>query len=484
MLFTMGITLYTSRVVLKTLGVVDFGIYNVVGGIVALFGFFNSSLTLGTQRFLTFHLGQNNQEELEKTFSASLLLHIALSILILTIAETVGLWFLKNKLVIPVERRQAAFWVFQFSVLASMVSIIQNPFNASIIAHERMNIYAYISIFDTGLKLGVVYLLLASGYDKLISYAFLIFIVHFITIIIYRIYCGKKFTECCFRFITDKTVYKSLWSFSGWVIVPVSVQILSSQGINFLLNIFFSPIMNAARAISLQVNSAVTAFANNFQTAVNPSIVKIYAAGKKEEWFSLIFQNAKYSFCLMWMLLLPVFLKLDFLLKLWLTNVPDYTSTFCRIILLQSLISCMDRPFSMAIQAMGNIKSISIMVAIMHVMVLPVSYYLLKLGLPVYIPFIISAIAIFLEYICHLYFLHKKVVLSISRLFKDVIYPILPVVICSLFVSLIINHYFNDGFFSLVAVCLTTLISTIIPVYCFIFNRSIRTKIVNKILRK
>jgi O-antigen/teichoic acid export membrane protein len=484
MMFVMGVGLYTSRVILKTLGVEDFGIYNVVGGIVALFGFLNSSLTQGTQRFLTFCLGQNNQLELKNIFSASLLLHFVLSILVLILAETIGLWFLENKLVIPVERRHAAFWVYQFSIFASMISIIQVPYNASIIAHERMNIYAYVSIFEAGFKLGIVYLLLVSGYDKLISYAFLTLIVQFTTIIIYQLYCGKQFSECHFRGVANKAVYKSLLHFSGWLIMPVGVQVISLQGINFLLNIFFNPAMNAARAISMQVNSAVTVFVNNFQIAVNPNIIKLYASGNKEEWFSLIFQNTKYSFCLMWILMLPIILKIDFLLNLWLIDIPEYTSIFCRIILLQSLILCMERPFSTAIQATGNIKSICILVSIMHIMVLPVSYYSLKFGMPAYMPFGISVFAVFLEFIYHLYFLCKQVMLSAFQFFRSVIFPLLLVVICSLSVSLIANYYFSNNFFSFIAVCLTSLISSLIPIYYFVFSKFLKIKIVNKILRR
>ncbi|MDR2409266.1 MAG: lipopolysaccharide biosynthesis protein, partial [Bacteroidales bacterium] len=388
MLITMGISLYTSRIVLNTLGIENYGIYNVVGGIVALFGFLNSVLSVSTQRFLAFRLEENNVE-LQKTFSAAFILHILLSLTILVIGETIGLWFLRNKINIPTGRENAAFWAFEFSLLASMLAIIQVPFNATIIVHERMNIYAYVSIVEVSLKLIIVYLLTISNYDKLISYAILIFIVAIIVFIIYLLYCKKKFLECQFMLVSDIALYKSMWNFSGWMIFSNGAFILASQGINILLNIFFGPIVNAARGIAFQVHNALTAFVINFQVAVDPNIIKFYAADKKEIMFDLVFQNAKFAFCLMWLLAFPFLLRMEKVLNYWLINIPENTALFCRLVLIDSLIGSLDRPFAKIIHAMGKVKMPCIIGGIVYLCILPVSYFLLKVGFPAYIPFIV-----------------------------------------------------------------------------------------------
>jgi O-antigen/teichoic acid export membrane protein len=484
LLFVMGVGLYTSRVVLNTLGVEDFGIYNVVGGIVALFGFLNSTLSQGTQRFLTFHLGRNDFDNLEKTFSAILIMHIILAIIILIIAETVGLWLLQYKINIPADRKNAAFWVYQFSIFASMVSIIQIPYNASIIAHERMNIYAYVSIVEVVFRLTIVYLLVVLDYDKLVCYAALVFFVNLIIISIYRIYCKKQYKECRFRIITDIALYKPMLVFSSWLVISLSVFSLSTQGINLLLNMFFGPVINAARAISLQVNNAILSFVTNFQTAINPSIVKLYAAENMESLYTLIIQNIKFSFCMMWLLALPFFLKIDIVLKYWLINVPEHTSLFCRLALVQSLIACMQRPISMTVNAIGKLKRICIIVSMIYISVLPVSYLLLKTEIPFYVPYIIFIIAYFFDFLYQIFFLYKYIKFPIKRLLKQTFIPIISIVICSLLIGLLINHYFKDGFVSLVLVAIVSVISVLVSVYFIALSKDMRQQIVNKLYKR
>jgi O-antigen/teichoic acid export membrane protein len=482
MLFTMGVSLYTSRVVLATLGIEDFGIYNVVGGIVAMFGFLNGALASGTQRFLTFHLGKNDFVELKKTFSAALNTHIILAILILIVAETIGLWFLKNKIVVPVGREYATLWVYQFSVFAAMLSIIQVPYNACIIAHERMNVYAYVSIIDVSLKLGIVYLLLVSGYDKLITYAILIFVVNAIVMNIYRVYCKKQYSECRFGLVMDKALYKAMLSFSGWNILGVGASVAATQGVNILLNMFFGPVVNAARGIAVQVSNAISAFVTNFQTAVNPQIVKLYAAGKIDELFTLLFQNAKFSFCLMWLLLLPVFLKLEVILQIWLVEVPEYAALFCRLILLQSLVSCIRQPFGNAFYATGRVKEPNIVVGIIQLSVLPISYVLLKMGLPAYVPLVIYIITTIMQCFVEFFILHKWIALPIRQLFKRVLIPIIYIVICTLPISLLINHYSKNDFVSLLSVTVSSVLLVSISVYYIAFNRNMRNRFIHKLI--
>jgi O-antigen/teichoic acid export membrane protein len=484
MLFTMGVSLYTSRVILNTLGIEDFGIYNVVGGIVALFGFLNSTLSQGTRRFLTFHLGQHNFKELQKTFSVALILHIFFALIILLIGETIGLWFLKNKINIPTGREYAAWWVYQFSLFASMISIIQVPFNAIIIAHERMNVYAYVSIIEVSLKLLVVYLLSISGYDKLITYALLVIIVQVIIMIIYSIYCKKKYDECRFCIVSDKMMYKSMCAFSGWFIFNQGGYFSATQGTNILLNMFFGTAVNAARGIAFQVNMALLAFVNNFLTALEPNIVKLYALGKKEELFTLVFQSAKFAFCMMWLLVLPFLLKIDTILRIWLINVPEYTDLFCRLILIQSLFSCMLRPFFMVIFATGKVKRVCLITGITYLTILPISYILLKIGFPAYIPFIVFIIVYIINFSYDIIYLHKIVNLSIERFIKKMIIPTVSIVICTLPISMVINYYSKDDLFSLFFVAIVSVLLVSVSVYFIAFSQDMRIKILNRILRR
>lgn len=273
----MLVSLYTSRVILNTLGVEDYGIYNVVGGVVSMFAFFNSAMSSATQRFLSFEIGKGDFVQLRKTFNATQIIHIGIAVLILILAETVGLWFVKTYLVIPVERMDAAIWVYHFSVLSFMVSIIQVPYNATIIAHERMNVYAYVSIIEVSLKLLIVFMLTWITYDKLILYGILHFGVVFLVASLYRIYTRRNFEESKFEVVKDKDLYKSLISFSGWSLFGNIAVMLRGQGVNILLNMFFGPAVNAARGIAYQVQGALFGFVTNFQMAIKPQIIKSYA---------------------------------------------------------------------------------------------------------------------------------------------------------------------------------------------------------------
>lgn len=482
MLLTMLVTLYTSRVVLSTLGIKDFGIYNVVGGVVALFGILNGTLASGTQRFLTFQLGRNDLAELKKTFSVSLNIHIIFAVIILILGETVGLWFLRNKINIPIDREIAALWVYHFSVFAVALSVIQVPYNATIIAHERMNVYAYVSILDVSLKLLIVYLLTISDYDKLITYSILMFAVNIIIVSIYCIYCRRKYLECRFGLVPDKKLYKTILTFSGWNILGSAAGTGSTQGVNILLNIFYGPAINAARGISVQVSNAIMAFVNNFQTAVNPQIVKLYATGKINELHTILFQNAKFSFCLMWCLLLPMLLKLETVLELWLVEIPEYTALFCRLILLQTLISCLQRPFVMAIYAIGKTKIVNLTSALISLSALPISYFLLKQGMPVYIPFVIyiitSAICAFIE----LFLLYKWISLSINILLKQVFIPIISIILCSLPISFLVNYYSAKNFISFLYVLALSITLVLTSVYYIALDKKMRITIKKKLI--
>jgi O-antigen/teichoic acid export membrane protein len=469
------------RAVLNTLGAIDYGIYNVVGGVVAMFGFLTSTLANGTQRFLTFQLGKNNFDELKKTFAIALNIHIVLAAVILILAETGGLWFLNQKLNIPVDRRGAAFWVYQISILASLISIIQVPYNASIIAHERMNIYAYISIVEVLLKLAAVFLLTLSLWDKLISYSLLVLVTHVIVLNIYRIYCKWQYRECRFKIISDWALYKPMLVFSQWLMLHFSGYYVANYGINFLLNIFGGPVINAARAISVQVSTAASSFVGNFQKAVNPSIIKYYAVDKKDELFALIFQNVKFSFCLMWLIALPFLLKISVVLQYWLKNVPAYTGLFCQLMILDTLIGCIIHPVNTIIQASGKLKWVCVFGVVGYVLVLPVSWFLLKAKMPIYVPVIIYILDHILILFSQVYFLYKDIAFSIKRFGKEVVSPLSLIIFCSLPAPLAANFFLRNGMISLILVSLIAVLSILIAIYFIALDKEMKRIIIRRV---
>lgn len=479
MFITLSVSLYTSRIVLDTLGIEDFGIYNVVGGIVVLFGFLSVTMASGIQRFLTFQMGNNDFEKLKTTFSTSLIINFCLAIIILILAETIGLWFLNNKMNIPADRMDAVQWVYQFSVLASLISIFHIPYNASIIAHERMNIIAYVSIVDVSLKLLVVYLLLVSSHDKLIVYSILIFMVILLINTIYRIYCINKFAECKFRFVWDKDLFQAMMSFSGWNLFGSLASTAANEGINIALNIFFGPIVNAARAISFQVNNAVIGFASNFQTAVTPQITKLYAGNKLTDLHKLLYLNAKFAFILMLFITLPVIFELETLLFWWLKSVPVNTLLFCRLVLLQSILYSLSMPFRMAIHATGKMKIINLTAGIALLMVLPVSYVLLKMGLPPYVPFIAYIGGTIAEFSFELYYLNKWINLSISSFFKNTIFPVTKVIFISVPIPAFIYYHLDKGLIQFLIVSITSSIGILGSSYFFAIDLTKRVYVRN-----
>ena len=318
MILIMLVTLYTSRVVLAELGIKDYGIYNVVGGVVMMFSFLNNCMSSATQRFMTFELGKGDMQKLRNVFAASLNIHIFIALIIVILAETIGLWFVNEKLVISHDRIFAANWVYQFSILTFCVNIIQVPYNAVLIAHEKMSIYAYISILEVLLKLGIVYLLAIVSSDKLIVYGMLVFIVQLIIRCIYQAYCKRHYEESKFKLFWNKYLYKQMSSFAGWNLFGSVAWLLRDQGLNIVLNLFFGPAINAARGIASQVSNAVIGFISNFQVALNPQITKNYATGHILEMEKLSYMGIKFSFLLLFIMVFPICLNIDYILHLWL----------------------------------------------------------------------------------------------------------------------------------------------------------------------
>lgn len=380
MMFSMLVGLFTSRVILQTLGVTDYGIYQTVGGIVGFMSFLNNALATGSSRFLTFELGKGDKDKLSKTFSTTFLIHLALAVLIIIVTESVGLWFLYNKLIIPAVRFDAAVYCFHLSVVTVAVGITQVPYNSSIISHEKMDLYAYAGIVETLLRLVIVYLLYIGNFDKLMLYSTMLFVVTLGFQTFYRMYCVRHFEECKLKWTYDKSILSEISKFSGWSLFANLSIALSNQGILILLNMFFAPAVVAARAISLQVNGYVQQFVTNFRTAANPQIVKRYAAGDFDGHKSLLIQSTKFSFFLLYIMGFPVCLTAYPLLHLWLGIVPDYTVVFLQIVVIENLFSVFDVSLYQALYAKGDLKWNALTSPTIGFITFPIVYVCFKCG--------------------------------------------------------------------------------------------------------
>lgn len=459
MLFIMAINLYTSRIVLKILGIEDFGIYNAVGGIVAMFGFLTSAMSISTQRYITYELGRNNIKQLNKIFNTSITIHAVISVIILILAETIGLWFLYNKMTIPTERLNAAFWTYQASIASTIILIMSVPYNATIIAHEKMSAFAYISVLEVALKLSIVYLLLIGNFDKLILYSILIFIVQFIIRIIYGQYCKKNFLETKIHLTKDKSLFKEMLSFASWNLWGNCAGIASTQGVNILLNIFFGPHINAARGIAVQVQSAVNQFASNFQTAINPQITKSYAQGDYNYMHNLIFSSSKFTFYLLLLLTLPLQIETKTILNFWLGTVPDYTEVFLRLILCVTIIDATANPLMISASATGKIKAYQSIVGSILFLIFPLSYLCLKLGANPESVFIIHLLICILAFIVRLFIVRSMIQLSLTEYVKKVILRIIFIAITATISTMGVKFFLNDNtFFNFIILCFSSTI--------------------------
>lgn len=380
MLLIMAVSLYTTRIVLQTLGIDDFGIYSVVAGFVTILGFLNGAMSSATQRFLAFELGKPGKKNIKGIFSMSMNIHILIALVVLILGETIGLWFFQNKMTIPIDRVNAAIWVFHLSLLSSIVTIISVPYNALIIAHEKMEVFGWISIIDVFLKLIIVFILVFLGVDKLILYSVLSLFVVFIIFIIYNRYCRLTFPESIFRFYWDPQIFKKMFSYTSWNLWGNIAAVMSTQGVNVLLNIFFGPSINAARAISMQVSGALNSFVQNLQVAVNPQIIKSYAAQELQYMYNLVCYGAKYNFFILLFLSAPVLINTEIILNIWLGTVPKETYILLKLIIINILVDSISAPLITLAQATGRIKLYQSVVGGILLLNVPFSYILLKMG--------------------------------------------------------------------------------------------------------
>ena len=481
MLLMMVVTLYTSRVVLNTLGVTDYGIYNVVGGVVAMFTVISGSLSAAISRFITFELGRGDEEKLKSVFSSAVTIQFLFAGIIILLAEAIGIWFLNVKMNIPADRETAANWVFQFSVVTFAINLISVPYNATIIAHEKMSAFAYISILEAMGKLAIAFLIMVSPIDRLIFYACLMCAVALIVRLTYGVYCKCHFEECAYHFVFDKDLLKRMFGFAGWNFIGASSSVLRDQGGNVVINLFCGPSVNAARGIASQVSGAMQSFVGNFMTALNPQITKSYASGDREYMMTLIFQGARLSFYMLLLLSLPVMLNTHYILVLWLKIVPEHTVLFIQLVLVVAMSESVSNPLVTAMLATGNIRNYQIVVGGLQMMNLPVSYVLLRIGM---FPEIVMVVAIVISQCClaaRLYMLRGMIGLSARKYLRNVYFNVLVVSFLSSVIPVLTVRYLDENFLNFVLTSLICLICTAFAIYYVGCNRQERLFIVSKV---
>lgn len=459
MLFSMLVSLYTSRVVLSTLGVEDYGIYNVVGGSVAMFSLFSSSLSSSSSRFLTFELGRNDLERLKKVFSISLWIHIALAVVVFVLLETMGVWFLNHRMTIPSERLVAANWVFQASMFSFILGLFAVPYNASIVAHERMSAFAYIGILDVVLRLLIVLFIayIPWQFDRLIVYSLLLVAVGLLLQSIYFRYCRKNFEECRTRLYFDRKYWNEMSAFAGWNFIGCTAGLLKDQGVNILLNLFVGPVLNAARGIAMSVNVAIGSFAGNFMTALKPQITKSYAAGQYDYMNSLVERGSRFAFYILLILTLPILLETDFVLTLWLKDYPEHTVNFVRLMLLLSMLDILSNTLITLQAATGKIRNYQLAVGGMLMLNFPLSYLCLKRGFPPESVFVVGLLVSFCCLILRLVLLKRMVSLSVRNYLRNVCLNVLVVFLASSVIPVTFRMGMEEGwlrFISLTLLCL------------------------------
>lgn len=480
-LATMGIGLYTSRIVLNVLGINDYGIYNVVGGVVAMFSIISASLSQSISRYLTFELGKNNTERLRTIFSTSVNIQIIMSFIILIFAETIGTWFLNNKLNIDSDRLYAANWVLQFSILSFIVTLISVPYNAAIIAHERMKAFAYVGIIEALFKLIIVIALYFSPVDLLITYSFMLFLVSCTIRFIYGRYCKKNFEECNYKFLFDRKLLNSMSKFAGWNFISSSMYILNTQGVNIISNLFFGVGINAARGVAIQVDSITKTFVNNFTTAVRPQIIKSYSSGDFDYNAKLICKSTRFSYFLMMFFAVPLIFETETVLHLWLKTYPDYAPVFIRLTMILTLIGLLSDLLYTNIMAIGKLKKYMITETCISSMIFIASYILFYLGFSPIVPYVIFIIIYAILIAVRLLFLNKVQNFSLSFYMKETLYPVLSVSLTSIIIPVILKILLPTSVINSLLIILSCIFSICISIYIIGIKTEERNLILNKI---
>lgn len=487
----MIVSFFTARITLEALGVVDYGINNVVGGLVSMFSLISISLSSTVGRFMTYGLGKGDKKELNTIFSTSLNIHIILAIIVVIAIETVGVWFLNNKMVIPADRLTAAHWILQSSTILFAIGLLSVPYNAAIIAHEKMGVYAYFTLFDAFSRLAIIFAIKYYGGDKLILLAIVSMIPPLIKQFYYWYYSKKNFEECTYHAIWNKRIFKEMFSFAGWNFIGCTAGLTKDQGVNVAINMFTGPAVNAARGIAMQINGIIGQFIGNFMVAINPQITKDYAAGNLQRMHTLIFKSTKYSYYLFLFLSIPILLEVETILYIWLGQVPEHTVLFTRLVIILSLAEIISNALITAQNATGKIMNYQIVVGGILLMNFPISYILLKMG---YFPEITVIVAIIISQIClvaRLSFLKNSIKLPILFFVKKVYCNVIVVTIAAITIPLICHLFIEDNYIRLCAVFIVSVVTSGLAIYFIGCEKNERihakkyiSKITNKFLKK
>ena len=461
MLIIMIVSLYTVRVVLQALGEVDYGIHNVVGGIITMFTFITTTLAGASMRFFSYELGRNDYQRLRQYFSVTFWCYVILVLIVIVLAETVGLWFVNYKLVIPPERMTAALWVYQCTVVGTIGGFLVVPFNSLILAKEKMSLYAYVGIAEACFKLLVAYLLMTSVYsDRLILYAILLLCVNTSIYFFYIIYDLKHYKESHVYVFWDKRIFKDVFSYSSWSLFGAVSLVFRSQGINILINIFFGPVVNTARAIAYQVSNAINTFVNGFTQAIRPQQTKYYAAGEDNTMLVLTYRATRICFFLIMFLSLPILFETGFVLTLWLKKVPEYTVLFARLVIGVSIIEAISTPLKGLISSTGNIKYTQIINSLILISIFPISWVLFKMGFPAASTMIVSLMASICCHIVRIFFSCKLTDMRFLEYFSETMGPICKVTVIALMPIVLASSLLQESVLRFVLVTIVSVLSS------------------------
>ena len=482
-LVVLVVSLYTSRIVLNALGVEDYGTYNVVGGVVTMFSVISGALSSAISRFITFELGKGNKDKLSLIFSSSVNIQVGISLIVLLIGEIVGVWFLNYQMNIPLERLEPANWVLQCSLFTFCINLISIPYNACIIAHERMKAFAYITILEAFFKLTVSFFIMVSPWDRLISYAVLLLCVALAIRLIYGIYCHRNFEESHYQFVFDRSILKEMIGFAGWNFFTNSAYIFNTQGVNLLINIFFGVGLNAARGIATQVDHAVMQLVQSFTTALNPQITKSYAAGDKEGMVSLVCRGARFSYFLLFLLALPLMMETEFILTVWLKIVPEHAVNFVRLAIIASLVNIVGKTGYTAAMATGDIRRYVLWITSIVCLIFPVSWLAFLVGAPSETAYVAYIVFYFIVLFVRLWLLRDMLDFPVGTFIRHVIFTIFLVTAFSVCIPLSIVIYIEPSLGRVVlsiSICLITAITSIFFIGLTSHERDIATKLIKE----
>lgn len=484
MFFMLIVGLYTSRVVLGALGEQDYGVYNVIGGVVAMFSIISGALSSAVSRFITFEMGKGEGAQLNKVYSTAVMIQLALSLIIVALAEPLGLWFIDNKMTIDPSRTDAAVMVLHFSILSFVINLMSVPQMASITAHEKMSAYAYIGILDGILRLAVALVIASSSSDRLVLYAILMTLAVLVVRMSYGFYCRKHFPECRFRLVLDSSLIKEMFSFAGWNFIGVTSGVLRDHGGNILINVFFGTAVNAARGIAVQLSGTVQNFVLNFMTAVNPQITKSYASGDREYMLSLVRKSSRMSYYLLLLLVLPVLFNTEYILEIWLKEVPDQTVCFVQLFLIMALSESLSNPLVTAAQATGRIRRYQLTVGGIIMLNLPVSYLFLRSGCG---PEVTVIVAIVISQIClavRLLLLRGMIGLSVRTFLRKVYFNVAGVTAVSFILSMLSESIVPEGLWGFVSSVFLCMISAVLAVLFAGCSRTERQELKGLLFRR